>query len=144
MGLFFHILQRAVIHIIVDLDEQIGDGLLDIIEGHKELFARIAANQNTLVLLDILGAKLQTNGNALHLILGKLPAGALVGIVELCTELLFELFINRVRLVENALFVLGDRDNGDLDGSDFRRQDKSVVVGMYHNQRTDHAGRGTP
>ena len=144
MGLFLHIFERTVVHIVVDLHEEIGDLLLEIIERDKELLTGIAAHQHALVLLDILGAELQTDRHTLHLILSELPSRALVGIVELYAELLLELLKELIRLIQNTFLMLGDRDDRDLDRSDLRRQNKTVVVGVYHDQRADHAGRGAP
>ena len=53
--------------------------VFQLVQRDKGLFPVVAAHQHALVLLDVLRADLQAQRNALHLVLGKLPAGGVVG-----------------------------------------------------------------
>ena len=87
-GLFLGILRGAVVHILVDSLEQVFNVIAQTLERNKCLFSGVAAYYHALVLLDVLGADLNSYGHALHLILGELPAGSVVAVVELYAELL--------------------------------------------------------
>ena len=139
-GLFLSILKGAVIHILMDSNEQLFDVFTKSVEGYKRLFASIAADNYALVLFDILRADFNSYGHALHLVLRELPAGSVITVVKLYSKALFELVLKGVSLVEHALLMLGDGDNRNLNGRDLRRQNKSVVVAVNHNQRAYHTG----
>ena len=79
-----------------------------------------------MTLLDIARADLDTNRNALHLVLGELPAGRVFAVVKLDSyAACLEFFKDLVSLVENALLVLSNGNDNDLYGSYGRRYDPS-------------------
>ena len=55
--------------------QQLLHGALQLRQGDEGLFTGVAAGDAALTLLHVLGADLHTQGHALHLILGELPAG---------------------------------------------------------------------
>ena len=103
----------------------------------------IAADQNCLVVLDISRSDLHTYRNSAHLRLTELPARALVGIIHFYAEVGKNVFQCKC-LVQNALFLLLDRHDHNLGRSDSRRQHQTVVIAVYHDDRTDHTGGHTP
>ena len=60
-----------------------GDGGLQLVREIKTFSPLVPADQDALVLLHVLGANLHPQGDALHLVLGGLPAHGLVGGVHL-------------------------------------------------------------
>ena len=87
-GLFLGVLRSAVIHILVDSLEQVFDVFAQTLERNKRLFSGVAADYDALILLDVLGTDLNSDGHALHLVLSELPAGSVIAVVELYAELL--------------------------------------------------------
>ncbi len=97
-----------------------------------------------MTLFDVLGADLDAHRHALHLVFGKLPAGCMVGIIQLDAEVLAQSGLQLVCFFEHAVLVLGDRDHDHLDRRDARRQNQAVVVAVHHDQRADHTRGGAP
>ena len=143
-GLVGGVLSRAVVHILMNGDQQLFDIFGQFAERHERLFTGVAAHNDALVFLDILGTDLNADRYAAHFVLGKLPAGGMVGIVEFDAELGCKLLFEFVSLFEHAGLVMGDRDDHYLDGRDLRRQYQAVVVAVYHDQRADHTGGSAP
>ena len=59
---------------------------LQLVQRHHRLLPVVPPDKNALVLLHVLGADLQPQGHAFHLILGEFPAGGVVRVVQLYTE----------------------------------------------------------
>ena len=72
----------------MDRHQQLRDIVLQLLKRHERLFARIAAHHDAVTLFDVLGADLDAHRHALHLVFGKLPAGCMVGIIQLDAEVL--------------------------------------------------------
>ena len=105
----------------------------------------VTADRDTGIVLNIPGTKLETKGDALHLILCALPAEAVIG------EVSFGADAERGYLLQKFLCFLadtglmsGNRDDNDLDRSDFGRENQPVVVAVGHDDRADHSCGGTP
>ena len=98
-----------------------------------------------LVLLDILGAYLNSERNTLHLVLSKLPAGRVVAVIDLYSDACcLEDICHLVSLVENALLELLDRNDNCLNGCYCGRKNKSVVVAVGHDNCADKTGGHAP
>ena len=144
VGIGFAVGEGFGIEAVVDLLQQAGNLAFEILQLDKGLFAVIATDQHALAGFDILGADLQAKGYALHLILGELPAGAVLGKIYVCTEVLFEALTQGGSGLGNALLMLGDGDDHDLDRSDSGGQHQAVIITVGHNNGADDAGRHTP
>ena len=90
----------------------------DIVDRNEGLLAVVTSYDNALVLSHIARTDLDAERNALHLVLGELPSGALIGIVKLSSDScsLKSLVDLRCRL-NYALLVLLNGDNNNLNGS---------------------------
>ena len=139
------VLERLVKQCLLYLVEQLGYHGGQILKLDDGLFTIVAANQNALAVLDITRTDLETEREALHLVLGKLPTGAVVGDVDLSanTSLLKHL-VQLGCLVDNARLVCCNRDNNQLEGSDLRRQYQTLVVAVGHDDRTDQTSGYAP
>ena len=145
VGLLFQVLENAGGELLVHLIEHQLHLGLDVVEADKLLLTGHAADEHTGIVLNIAGADLQTDGNALHLVLAELPAGRVVGIIQLDAQTGFdEAILQCAGGLENALLVLGGGDDDHLNGCNARRQDKTGVVAVGHDDGTDHTGGNTP
>src|SRR5699024_4319009 len=82
-GTGFPVLESAFVQALSHLLQQGGDSGLQLIQAYENLLPGIPADQNALVVLNVLGTKLQTDGHTLHLPLAELPSGAVVAVVQL-------------------------------------------------------------
>ena len=106
---------------------------------------RISAHEHHLARLDVARADLDAQGNALHLPLVELPAGAVVG--DVCVgadarRLQFRLEVGGG--FQDARLFGGDGDDDRLHGRDHGRDDQPALVAVRHDERTDEARRYPP
>ena len=73
------LVEQTLLHVL----EQRGDARLELIERDGDLLAVVAADGDAVTGLDVLRADLDAQRHALHLPVGKLPAGAVVAEVAL-------------------------------------------------------------
>ena len=144
VSLFGEVLFRAGDELVVNLPEHCRDFFLDVVERHDLLFSCDAGDEDATIVFDVARADLKTDGHALHLVLAELPARRLIAVVEFDAERLCEFIADLARFFQHALFVLCDGDDHDLDRSDLRREDESVVVAVRHDDRADHTRRNAP
>ena len=86
------------------------DGLLQGVQADEDFLAVVPADQDALVLLDVLRADLHAQGHALHLVLGSLPAHGLVGVIDLGADAGgLQAVQQGVGGVQNAVLVHGRR-----------------------------------
>ena len=91
------------------------------------------------------GAELQTQRHALHLPLGKLPAGGVVREVALHADARgLQTLYDLLRRLRHARLVRRYRQHDDLDGRYPRREHQAVVVAVSHDEAADHARRHAP
>ena len=121
------------------------NGICDAVQRYKALLTVVTCYYYALVLLDILGAYLNSQRNALHLVLSKLPAGRVVAVIDLYSDACcLEDICHLVSLVENALLELLDRNDNCLNGCYCGRKNKSVVVAVGHDNCADKTGGHAP
>ena len=143
-GAVFAVLQSAVIQILGQSFHCGGNCGGQIFKLHKLLFAGIAADQHALAVLDIAGADFQANRHALHFPLGKLPAGLLVGIVQLHAGILTDFGSQFAAFVQYAGFVGGNGNDDHLHRGNGRGQDQTVVIAVGHDDSADQTSRSAP
>ena len=144
--------ERALVEVGLDLDRAsvapaaAGSSA----SGVERLLAGVAPDEHRLRLLDVARADLEPERHAPQLPLVELPAGRLVGPVDLDADAGAERASSaptRPRR-DTASLVLRlrarDRDDHHLDRRDPRRQDQAGVVAVDHDERADHAGRDAP
>ena len=128
--------------------EGFADGLGETIHWHGLLLPRIAANEFDHAAFEIARAKCEANGDALHLVLGKLPAGAvLLAIIQMdANTCVLERLFDFAGCFEHGFVTLlaQNRDQNDLHGGELRREDDAFVVAVRHHQRTDQPRGNTP
>ena len=143
--MLLQVLQGGVIQALLHGIEKRGKSGLQLIQRDGRLFAVVTADGNADIVLDVAGTELEPQGNALHLILGALPAEAVVREIGLCAD---AGGLNPpeqlLRLFGDTRLMGGDRDQNDLDGGNLRGENQAVVVAVGHDHRPDHTGRGTP
>ena len=100
--------QRCIVECFVELCEDLRNFGLQFIKGNEILLTVVAANEDALVVGNVLRTEFQTQRNTLHFILCELPAGRVVGIVDLCADEGVDLVCDFVCLVKNAFLVLLD------------------------------------
>ena len=144
VGAVLAVLQGAVIQVLCQGLHGSGDGRGQLLKLHKLLLAGVAADQHALAVLDVAGADLQAHGHALHLPLGKLPAGLLVAVIQLDAGILADLGGQLAALVQHAGLVGSHGHDHDLNGRDGRGQDQAVVVAVGHDDGTHQTGRNAP
>ena len=144
VGAVLAVLQGAVIQVLCQGLHGSGDGRGQLLKLHKLLLAGVAADQHALAVLDVAGADLQAHGHALHLPLGKLPAGLLVAVIQLDAGILADLGGQLAALVQHAGLVGSHGHDHDLNGRDGRGQDQAVVVAVGHDDGADQAGGRAP
>ena len=137
------LVEQALLHIV----QQLGDARLELIERDDNLLAVVAADGDALALFHVLGADLDAQRHALHLPVGKLPAGAVVAEVALAADARgLETADELLGLLGDAGLVRRDGQHDDLDRRDFGRQHKAAVVAVGHDETADdargHAPRG--
>src|SRR5699024_10066683 len=86
VGMLLAVAERLFKQGLLDILQQRRDGRSEVLELHDRLFAVIAAPERALALLDIARTDLKTQRHALHLVLGELPARAVLGQVDLRTD----------------------------------------------------------
>ena len=125
--------------------QELPDGLLQPVQGRAHLLAGVPAGNDALALLHVLGADLHPEGHALHLILGELPAGGVVGIVHPGADARLLQPVPEGRGgVQHAGLVRRHGDDHRLDGSHPGGQDQAVVVSVGHDDAADHPGGHAP
>ena len=150
IGLVLPVFQRLLEHSLRDhVLQQVGHGVTQrrivLVQGNGLLFAVKASSNHALSGLDILRADLDTNRNALHLVLRKLPSRRVVGVVQLDPDALgSQCLVQLVRLVQNAFLVLCDGDDHSLYGSHCRRQNQTAVIAVCHDDSADQTGGHAP
>ena len=145
VGVVLQVALGLLIQPLVNGVQHPGHGVLNAIQRDEGLLAVVPAHQYALVLLYVLGAQFQPEGHALHLVLGKLPAGGIVRSVHLYPEPGRSQPVRHCLVgLNHAFFMLGYGDNDDLDGGDAGGQHQAAVVPVGHNNAADHAGRHAP
>ena len=144
VGIGFAVGEGFLIEAVVDLLQQAGDLGFEVLQLDEGLFTVIPANQHTLAGFDILGADLQTQRDALHFVLGELPAGAVFGKVDIGAEGFFKAVAEGGGGFGNALLMLGDGHHHDLHGGDGGRQHQTVIIAVGHDDGADDAGGHAP
>ena len=145
IGVLLAVLERLLIQRLLNVLQQRRDGRNQIFELDHSLFAGIAANQHALTLLDVTRTDLQAQRHTLHLVFRKLPAGAVVGQIDLCADARrLDRIKQLLRLFGHARLVACHRDDNQLDGRNARRQDKALVVAVGHDDRADQTGGNAP
>ena len=74
LGVVLQVLLGPLVQAVVDGVQQLLDAGLQLVQADEDLLAGVTAADAALVLLHVLGADLHTQGHALHLVLGELPA----------------------------------------------------------------------
>ena len=112
--------------------QQLGYFAFQFIQRNKGLFAVVAANDDALVLFDVLWTDLQTQRNTLHLILTEFPTRTLVCKVGFYSCNFFKSFCNFLSLFDYAFFMHSYRNNHNLCRCNTRRNNKTAVVTVNH------------
>ena len=115
----------------------------DLVQRNFYLFSRIPAADDTLARLNIFRSDLHTNRYTAHLLLGKLPARALIAVVHLYPERA-QPVLQFICFIQYAFLLLLDRNNHNLCRRNLRRQHQPGIVSVHHDHRTDQAGRRSP
>ena len=116
-----------------------------LIEGNNIFFSCVTTADHSLSVLDILRTTFDTNRNTTHFLLCKFESRTSVCIVHFDTDACsFQCCKQFVCFFQNSFFTLLDRDDHCLCRSNSRRQDKSAVVTMNHDDRTDHTCGHSP
>ena len=105
-GAVLAVLECFFVHTVMNSLQQFGYFAFQFVQRNKGLFAVVAANDNALVLFDILWTDLQTKRNTLHLVLSKLPAWRVVGDVNVGAELFCD---NATELISEAAVAIANK-----------------------------------
>ena len=144
-GVLLQVLLGPLVQAVVDGVQGGLGGLLQGVQADEDFLAVVPADQDALVLLNVLRADLHAQRHALHLVLGSLPAHGLVGVVDLGADAgSLQAVQQGVGGVQNAVLVHGDGDDHGLDGGDAGGQDQAVVVAVGHDEAADHPGGHAP
>ena len=145
VGVLLAVAERLVEQRLLDVVQQRLDSAGKVLELHDRLFAGVAAHEHALALLDVARADLEAQRHALHLVLGELPAGAVLGQVDLRADARgLDRLEQLLGLFGHARLVARHWDDHQLDGRDARRQDEALVVAVGHDDRADQAGGHAP
>ena len=145
IGASLTVLECCLVKSVMYLGKLGLNGICDAVQRYKALLTVVTCYYYALVLLDILGAYLNSERNTLHLVLSKLPAGRVVAVIDLYSDACcLEDICHLVSLVENALLELLDRNDNCLNGCYCGRKNKSVVVAVGHNNCADKTGGHAP
>ena len=122
----------------MNLFELFSNCVFKLIKGNHGLFPVVACNKNALVVFNVARSKLDSYGNALHLIFRVFPAGAVVAVIKLDSDVCsLEPCFKLPCLFKYACLVLSNGNNNRLNGSDRRRKNKTVVVAVGHDDCAD-------
>ena len=139
------VLERLVKQRLLYLVEQLRHDGRQVLKLYDGLLAVVAADQYALAVLDVARADLQAKREALHLVLGELPARAVLREVDLNADTgLLERLVQLICLVHDARLVCRDRDDNELEGRNLGRQHQALVVAVGHDDSADKTGRYTP
>ena len=105
IGVSLTVGESLFIQLVADSCELFGNGILYSVERNDGLGAVNAGDKHALALCNITRSELYAERNALHLILGELPAGGILGIVELYAEASREAVGKCTGSVKHALLV---------------------------------------
>ena len=115
------------------------------VQSDKALFTGITAGQAALSLFQIAGTDLHTDRHAFHFILGELPTGRVVGIVQLHPQAgSLQTGLDLSGCFQHAGLVGRHGDHYHLNGGDGGRQHQTVVIAVGHDDRADEPGGGAP
>ena len=134
--MLFKVLLCSCEHIFLDLIEELTDFCRYFWDSALNLFSCISSYKYALACLEILRSNLDTYRDSSHLLLCELESGCSVCIVCLYS-VIWKTLCDIVSCVKNALFLLLDRNNNNLDRSDLRRNNESWVVAVYHDHSSD-------
>ena len=139
--ILFGFFVKSFLHIVQNL----GEALLQFFQRHGNLFAVIPSDANAASVFQILGAQLYTKRNALHLILGTLPAQRVVAVINLCPETgSLDSAVKRLRCFQNAFLMLGYGNDNHLNRGNFRRKHQSGIVAVGHDDSADNSRGKAP
>ena len=145
VGVLVEVLLCFLVQTVLNIIEQAGQTIGKLIELDGDLFAVVAADCHAYAVFNVTRANLNAERNAFHLILRALPAKAVVAGVDLRAEAgSLDGLIKLGRLFNDALLVLRDRDDDDLNRRNARGQDKTAVIAVGHNDAADDTGGETP
>ena len=128
----------------MDCNHKVFNKRYKLVNWNKCLFTGITADNHALVLFNILRTDFNSYRHALHFILGKLPSGSVVWRIEFYSELFGKCLSKLLCLFKNTLFVLCNRNECNLNRGNLRRKNKTVIIRVNHNERSDHSCRNTP
>ena len=135
------LVEQALLHGL----EQLGDARLELVERDGDLLAVVAADGDAVAGLDVLRADLDAQRHALHLPVGKLPAGAVVAEIALRAQAGgLQARDELLGLLGHAGLVRCDGQHDHLDRRDVRRQDEAAVIAVGHDQAADDPRGHTP
>ena len=143
-GALFAVFEGALVQIAGQVGKQGGDSGGQVVQADEGLFAGVAADQDALVLFQVLGAQLQAQGHALHLPLAELPAGGVVAVVQLDAGVLADGGGHLGGLLGYAGLVGRDRHHHHLPGRNGRGQDQAIVVAVGHDDGAHQTGGDAP
>ena len=135
--------------VLLNVVQQLLDILGNTLQRTRLLLERITAHHLDGAVLQVAGTQHKAYGNSLQLVVGKLKAGTLVvRVVELdadaCLTQCFDDGRNSLVDLLQLLGLGGDGDDDHLDRRQTRRQYKTVVVRVGHDECTNESGRDTP
>ena len=135
-------LKRTIIHVIMDLIEDLGDLGNEVTPLHLELFTVVPADEADLLLLVVFLAKLQPNGSALELPVVEFPPGVVVFAViadradAYCLQGLAKL----CHLIQDGgliVILVGNGHEDNLSLSNPGGDDETLVVTVDHDHGSD-------
>ena len=145
IDVLIHVFLCLVIQALLHILQQLGDTGGDVRQGDGDLLAVVAADGHADAVFDVLGAQLHAERHTLHLVLGALPAQAVVAQVDLCAHACgLDLLKQGLGPLGDAGLVLGHRHHDHLDGGDARGQNQAAVVPVGHDDAADNAGGHAP
>src|SRR5690606_41354738 len=93
----------------------------------------------SLIVLNVARPDFNADWITFHLRLVELPARRFVAVVDIDADDVFQTVAQFVRFIEDAFFMLRDRNDHRLDRGDARRHDQPAVVAVDHDERAHDA-----
>ena len=135
---------RAGIQGLAHSLQLLGNDGFQFFQRGEQLFAVCAAHQHTLAFFNVFGPYFQAQGHALHLPLGKFPAGGIVRRIQLHAAELGKARAQLFGLFHHAGLVRGHRHNHHLVRRHGRGQNQPLVVPVRHDDGAHQAGGNAP
>ena len=132
-------------HIILHCLKNFSKFCCKLVQRNTDLLSCITAYDNCLVILDIFRSDFDTCRDSKDLLSAELPSRCFIRIVNLYFVSCCLQCINKfICLIKNTFFMLGDRDDHCLYRCDSRWNNKSAVISVYHDQRTNDSCGQSP